>query len=112
MNTLKTGDIVNIKNKTPLLVVRSERVVSEDRIRGDSYSVDEIDCIEIPPKFDITKMVDVVFEGGNPKQFYFEGGSMSGSGKKIRISDVKVLAHAKLKTYVTTSYEIGKVKHF
>ena len=102
--TLKVGDLITIrKSKTVRLVVRSEHVISEDRTRGDSYSVDEIDTVDL--------------NGAgywNPKvaSYYFEGGSMRGTGKMISDADIKVVGTTKTKKVESVTYDVSGIKYF
>lgn len=101
---LKVGDIITIAGKE-LLVIRSEHVVSP-AYDGD-YWVDEIDCI----KFNIAGGT-LEYEDPKVHQFYFEGGCMTGLGKLIKDSDVKVIGTGKLTTEVVTTYVIKNVKFY
>jgi hypothetical protein len=112
--TLKPGNLVTIgASKAVLLVVRSERKVSRDETRGESYSVGEISVVdtgyesEIPPVGGLRPMIAPV-----EKAYYFEGGSMRGEGTCIKDSDVTVIGTSALTKRITTTYEIGKVELF
>lgn len=107
-STLNTGDIVRVAGKRTLsVVVRSERIVSEDRLRGDSYRVDE---------FDIVKL-DVLATGGSlvdPKitGYYFTDGDMRGKGVGINRGQLQVLGSTKVRAKVSIEYVFGAVKMY
>ena len=106
--TLNTGDIVRLVGKrTVSVVVRSEKIVSEDRLRGDSYRVDE---------FDIVKL-DVLVTGGSlvdPKvtSYYFTDGSMRGKGVGVSRDQLQVLGSTKVHSKVSIEYIFGAVKMY
>lgn len=103
-NALNVGDIIRVgKSTVDRLVVRAEHKIDYDRTRGDSYSVDEIDTVELANA-----------EYNDPKiaSFYFDHGSMAGTGKKISTNDVKVTGKCKVKPIVTTKYEVSNIKSY
>ena len=104
--TVNVGDIVRVAGKRGLaLVVRSNKNVSEDRARGDSYSVDEFDAV----KFDATHVRGSIL---NPKvaQYYFTDGSMRGAGTGIARSDVVVVGTSKVATKTVVEYIFSSAK--
>lgn len=120
---LNVGDIITIgasrKNSKHLLVVRSQLLL-DDPGDGVPYRVHEIDVV--PTGWDNDTIFDSGLrslrpEGGQVtngamKSFYFEGGSMTGKGKPIKTSDVKVVGMSKVKTYVTVTYTMSKTKYY
>lgn len=103
---LSLGSIVRIAGRRGMgLVVRSEHKVSEDRARGDFYSVDEFDIV----KFDATTSRGMLV---NPKvtSYYFTEGSMHGNGQVVRRDDVEVLGSAKVQAKVTVDYAFSSAK--
>ena len=110
---LNVGDIITIgKSVRAKLVTRSELVVSEDRLRGDSYNVSEISVI---PYYtadtvkDIDKGRKTTIHDTTVEDYYFDG-SMNGKGKKIAEKDVRVIGKAKIKTTVSVIYDVTFVK--
>lgn len=110
--TLKPGNLITIgKSEDVLLVVRSERVVSHDSLRGDSYSVSEIDVVDTghglhtPPRDGLRPLLDP-----EVKSFYFEGGSMRGKGKCIKDDDVRVVGTSNLTVEVVKTYKVEKLE--
>lgn len=111
--TLKVGDIITIKGSPKhLLVTRSEHKVDIDSLRGDSYSVDEIDCVEIAPDQWGRPLQNMEYTVQKLKHFYFEGGSMHGKGKQIKDTDVKVVGTSKLSVRVETTFVVKNVKYY
>lgn len=112
--TLKAGDIVTIgKSPTFKLVTRAERKVSNDSMRGDSYWVDEITVVH----FDEHQMQrrpysGAYFDGDREKCFYFDDGCMSGTGKRIKKEDVKVVGTSKLATQTKVTHIMNSVKFY
>lgn len=92
--SLNIGDIIRIDGKRGMaLVIRSKEVVSEDGIRGEvPYRVDEFDTVAF--KAD-TKSCTLV----NPKvsKYYFNDGSMTGSGVGVERSRVQIVGSADVK---------------
>ena len=103
---VQVGNIVTIEGvRGPRLVVRSERIVSGDQLRGDIYSVNEFDVVKFNPT---TKRGSMV----NPKisSFYFDDGSMSGTGAKVAQSAVRVVGEAKLSSKTSIEYTFTSAK--
>lgn len=108
-NTLKIGDIITIgKSKTKYLVVNSEHFVSRDTIRNDDYWVDQIEVF----KYDTSRYYCDYITDPKIEKFYFDDGCMSGKGKKIKKSDIKVSGFAKFSTETITNYNIKSVKKY
>lgn len=104
--TLNAGDLIRIDGKRGMgLVVRAETQVSEDRARGDSYSVDEFDIV----KFDGNSSRGALVA---PKvvSYYFNDGSMRSKGEGLDRHQVKIVGSAKLKIKVTTEYIFNSAK--
>lgn len=102
-HTLKAGDIITVKSgPAHLLIIRSERRISK-AFDGD-YWVDEIDCVEIAKDRYGKPMQTIQYTAPALVRFYFEGGCMSGTGKMIKDTDVKVVGTSKLTTYTTTTH--------
>ncbi len=114
---LNVGDIVSIKkSKLPFLVVRSEHL-RDDPGDGVPYTVDEIDVVPIEAiswmfMFSAGPEQHLVFNDSQIKSFYFEGGSMSGKGKKIKDSDVLVLGTSKVEKQVSVTYHVTKPRAY
>lgn len=103
---VQVGNIVTIEGvRGPRLVVRSERIVSDDRLRGDAYSVNEFDVVKFDPANKRGSMV-------NPKisSFYFDDGSMSGTGAKVTQTAVRIIGEAKLSTKTSIEYTFSSAK--
>ena len=118
--TLKIGDLITIgKSNKLMLVTKSEHKTSYDTMRGDSYHVDQIETVDMgmtagelklhyPQGFNFTRT-----EFPNPRQWYFDTGSMHGAGMQVSPADIKVHGTlGKVKATVHTSYELGKLKVF
>lgn len=104
--TLNIGDILRVDGTRGLgLVIRAEVIISEDRARGDYYSVEEFDIV----KYD-GKTTRGAFINPKPKSFYFNDGSMNGKGTKVEKAQVQVVGSAKIKTKVTVEYIFNSAK--
>lgn len=104
--TLNLGDIVRVDGKRGMgLVIRAEVIISEDRARGDYYSVEEFDIV----KYD-GKTTRGAFVNPKPASFYFNDGSMHGKGTKVEKAQVRVVGSAKVKTKVTVEYIFNSAK--
>lgn len=115
--SIKFGDIVSIKSpKKVFLVVRSEQRVGA--AYDGNYYVEEIDVVPIDSNAwflmftpGVSKSSPYIFDA-KPKSFYFEGGSMTGKGKPLNVSDVKVVGTCTLEKEVQITYNVRKAKYY
>ncbi len=108
---MKVGDIVQVKGK------KFEQVViacglTESKAYDGSYWVYEFTTVDLPKANAMTKALDAKLTQSDPKEnkFYLSGYSMSGAGKEIAASDVKIVGECKLKKEVQVTYEFAKVR--
>ena len=100
MLKIQIGDVIKIKGiSSCFLVVRSQRQVSEDLFRNESYWVDEIGVIRAAVNTKTSKV----------RNFYFKEGCMHGKGAGISESDVTIVGTGRFRT-IPSVYEVTKVK--
>ena len=89
---LAVGDIIRIKNKRGLkLVIRSEERVSHQAQSSCIASVQEFAVVDLKSPGSSGMLI-------NPKEssFYFNIGSMKGTGVEMRVEDVKIIHKCKI----------------
>jgi hypothetical protein len=100
----ETGDLIVIGNgRHELLVVHAERVVTQGRVPGESTWANVFDAM---PTY-ITGSARHV-ANTQPKRYKTDG-SIS-VGTKVDLKDIRLIGTCKIKTIVTTQYEITKEK--
>ena len=109
--TLKRGDLITIgKSKKQYIVLHYEREVTEDSLRGDEYWVNQLEVLEVT-SIDRANTIRHVSEP-HIQKFWFDDGSASGAGKKIKYEDVKVFGTSKIDKEVKVTYSISNVKTY
>lgn len=108
---MKVGDIISIaKKKKPHVVISCG--LYESKAYDGSYWVYQFSTVELPEHYGLSKILDSSLYQSNPKQhdFYLDGYSMSGTGKKLNVSDVKIIGSCKTTKEVSVRYEFKKVR--
>jgi hypothetical protein len=118
------GDIITIKKDIQhLLVLRYEHRVDSSARDGD-YTVDELDVIPTTTVFKGIaghrgRLADgegdvfsLTADSPAIRHFYFEGGSMSGKGKPLKVTDVTVVGHVTIATQMVISYTASEAFYY
>ena len=106
MDHIQVGDLIRVLDNTLRLVVAAGEKVDYDRVRGDSYRVFEFQTVALKKNVKLAAGILPVIE---PVSFYLKGGSMSGAGTGVSMSDITCVGTVDKVTPVV-NYRIGRVR--